>query len=457
MDLTRDPLPTLMRQIAVPAATGMFLQTILNLTSTWFAGNISTLAQAALALSFPIFFVLFTFGSGLSVGGAALVGRALGAGDRPRAAKLGGQTFILALVLGLGLTLFGPLILKPAFQSMGAEDGLYLQMGLDYMGTIFLFSPIFLVNFILNAFLTAQGDSRSMRNALTVAAVLNFPLCWWFVEGGLGIKPLGVTGLALATVIVQGGSLIYLAFRVSRTCLFRDGFWPNLKLNLKVQREVWGQVLPPALNQASVGVGIYIINWFVGHYGAEPIAAYGVAVRFEQIFLLPAFGLSMATLPLVAQNDGAGHFQRALEARSLALRIGAIISVVGTLSLFFGGYFFVSLLSSDQAVRAAGALILKFEALTFFFYLVLYINISFLQGLKRPLFAIWIGLYRQIVAPFLVLWLLAFTFNLGLWGIWLGVCLVTISGAVITEFYVRRTILTHHNNPQSNSQSSGSV
>lgn len=457
MDLTRDPLPRLMYQIAVPAATGMFLQTILNLTGTWFAGHIDTLAQAALALSFPVFFVLFTFGSGLSVGGAALVGRALGAGDRQHAARLGGQAFILALVLGLGLTLFGPYILKPAFKSMGATEGPYLQMCMDYMGTIFLFSPIFLVNYILNAFLTAQGDSRSMRNALSVAVVLNVPLCWWFMGGGLGLEPLGVTGLALATVLVQAGTLLYLAYRVSRTCLFRDGFWSYLKFNFKIQREVWGQVLPPALNQASVGVGIFIINWFVGHFGPEPMAAYGVAIRIEQLFLLPAFGLSMATLPLVAQNDGAGHFQRALDTRALALRLGAIISVVGTLSLFFGGYALISLLSPDEAVRTAGALILKFEAVTFFAYLILYINISFLQGLKRPMFAVWVGLYRQIIAPVTVLWLLAFTFDLGLWGIWMGVCLVTISGAIITEFYVRRTISTHHDNPQSNGQGRSSV
>ena len=145
MDLTRDPLPTLMRQIAVPAATGMFLQTLLTITDTWFAGRVSTLALAALSLSFPLFFVLFTFGAGLSTGASALVSRALGACDRESARRLAGQGVIQALALGVLLMIAGPWLTRPAFLSMGATEGEYLDLCLTYMNTIFFFSPAFLL------------------------------------------------------------------------------------------------------------------------------------------------------------------------------------------------------------------------------------------------------------------------------------------------------------------------
>ena len=439
MDLTKDPLSKLLWQIAVPSATGLFLQTVLNLTDTWFAGRISTLAQAALALSFPIFFILGTFGIGLSNGASALVGRALGAGNREEARRLAGQAVFLAFVLGLILMGLGPLISRPAFVSMGAE-GEYLELCLDYMDIIFLFAPFFMLMNIINAMLVTQGDSRGMRNALGAAVGINALLDWWFVEGGLGLPPLGVTGLALATSLVEVGALIYLGRRLARTGLFADGFLSALRPNLTRQKELWRQALPPALNQASVGLGIYVINWFVGKFGAEAVAAYGVAVRLEQLVLLPALGLSIAMLPLAAQNDGAGQFDRALEARRLGLRWGGWISVAAFVILVLGGPFLMGLVSPDEAVRAEGAWFLKFDASAFFAYVLLYINMAFLQGLKRPMFAIWIGLYRQIAAPLLILPLLAFSLEMGTTGIWLGTALITVSGAVVAEIYTRRVI-----------------
>ena len=440
MDLVHDPLPKLLRQIAIPAATSMFLQTLLNITSTWLAGRISTLAQASLSLSFPLFFVLIAAGYGLSAGGSALVARSLGAGDNVQVSKLSGQLIIMALVLGVALSFLSPFILEPTFLSLGATKGPYLDMCIEYMGTIFIFSPIFIFNFILNSFLTALGNSRSMRNALAVAVVFNLPLSWWFAEGGMGLEPLGVTGLAMGTVLVQAGTMIYLGYQVSRTCIFRNTFWATLKPNFKLQWEIAGQVIPPALNQASVGIGIYVISWFVGHFGPEAVAAYGVGIRFEQTVLLPAMGLSIATLPLTAQNDGAGYFERACEVRSLAIRWGFYIATVAIPLLILGGYTFASFLTIDEVVRSEGAWMMKFASLTFLPYLLLYINTSFLQGLKRPMFAIWIGLYRQVVAPLLVIWVLTFTLDLRLTGIWLGIAIVTISAAVFTEYYTRRVM-----------------
>lgn len=439
MDLTKDPLPGLLRQIAVPAATGLFLQTLLNLTNAWFAGRISTLAQAALGLSFPLFFVLFTFSAGLSTGASALVGRALGAGDVNLASRLAGQSLLTAAVMGFVLAAAGAAITRPAFISMGAE-GAYLELCLDYMNTIFYAAPFFLLLSIANAFLTAQGDSRSMRNALAVAVVANFFMSRWFIEGGLGLPPLGVRGLALSTILVQVGALAFLWIRVMKTCLFRKGLKSALKPDFGLQKELARQVLPPAVNQASVGLGIYIVNWFVGHFGADTVAAYGVGVRIEQLILLPALGISMAVLPLTAQNDGAGQFERVINLRSMAVCWGAAISLLGISVLIFGGHFLMGLISPDEAVRAKGAWYLKIDAAAFFAYVLLYINVSFLQGLKRPMFAVWMGLYRQIVAPLAVIWLLAFTLGLEATGIWLGFALVTISGAVIAEVYTRKVI-----------------
>ena len=64
--------------------------------------------------------------------------------------------------------------------------------------------------------------------------------------------------------------------------------------------------IPASVNMLTVGMGISVITYFVSHFGKEAVAAYGIGMRVEQIVLVPTIGLNIATLTLVAQNNGAG-------------------------------------------------------------------------------------------------------------------------------------------------------
>jgi Na+-driven multidrug efflux pump len=80
------------------------------------------------------------------------------------------------------------------------------------------------------------------------------------------------------------------------------------------------------------------------------------------------------------------------------------------------------------------------EALVLGAYLILYVNNSALQGLQKPAFALWIGLFRQILLPVPVFWLLAQGLGWGPSGIWWGVFLVTWSAAAVSLLYTRRVL-----------------
>ncbi|OHE16958.1 MAG: hypothetical protein A2X96_05910 [Syntrophobacterales bacterium GWC2_56_13] len=77
--------------------------------------------------------------------------------------------------------------------------------------------------------------------------------------------------------------------------------------------------VPSAANLFTIGLGIFVITYFVSGFGKETVAAYGAAMRIEQIMLLPTIGLSTATLAIVAQNSGARLFARMAEAVRMAL------------------------------------------------------------------------------------------------------------------------------------------
>jgi len=83
---------------------------------------------------------------------------------------------------------------------------------------------------------------------------------------------------------------------------------------------------------------------------------------------------------------------------------------------------------------------LRIDALVFYAYVVLFANVAALQGVKRPMYAIWIGLSRQIVAPVILFYVLVFVLGVGLMGIWWGIFAITWCAAIITIVYTRSVL-----------------
>jgi Na+-driven multidrug efflux pump len=203
-------------------------------------------------------------------------------------------------------------------------------------------------------------------------------------------------------------------------------------------KEIARQGLPASFNMLTVGMGIFVITYFVSQFGKEAVAAYGIAMRIEQIVLVPTIGLNIATLTLVAQNNGAGLLDRVQETLRKCLKYGAFIMAAGSVVVFMGARVLMTLFTGDESVIAIGATYLRIDALVLYAYVLLFVHVAALQGMKRPMFALWVGLYRQIVAPFILFWAVTRVLHFGLLGIWWGIFAITWSAAIFTLFYARR-------------------
>jgi putative MATE family efflux protein len=438
-DLTTAPVPALVRRLAVPAAIGFFFNTMFNVVDTYFAGRLSTEALAALSLSFPVFFLFVAAGSGFATGTTALVAHALGAGDRRRAALVGAQGLVLAAGLGVASTVVGLVAVPPLFRLLGAE-GPYLETCLRYMRVILAGAPLMFGVHMLNAVLNAQGDTRTFRDALIMACALNIVLDPWFMFGGLGVPPLGIGGLALATLVSQLFSVTLMARRAWRTGLLHRSAGARWRPRREVLAAIARQGLPAGGSMLTMALGVFVITWFLGQVSREAVAAYGVATRIEQILLLPAIGLNVATLTLAAQNGGANRFDRVRQAVRTALGAGAVLTAVGGALLLLLARPLMDVFTDDPAVVAIGARYLRIAAFVEFAYVILFINTSALQGLKRPALALWIGLARQILAPVLVFGLATRVWGLGLDGIWWGIFGITWAAALAAVVLARREV-----------------
>lgn len=434
-DLTTAPVPVLIRRLAIPAGTGFFFNTMFNVVDIWYGGRLSTTALAAMSLSFPVFFILLAIGTGVSTGATALIGNAIGRGARDEARQYVLQALSFALLHALALTALGMLFLPGIFRFMGAS-GDYLSLALSYMNVIFAGASFFLLNFVMSAILNSHGNTVTYRNFLICSFFLNLLLDPWFMYGGLGVPAMGLSGIAFATILIQCIGNFYLFGQLSRTGAVESFTLRELLPKWHYYRGLFGQGLPAALNMMTVTLGIFVITWFVGKFGQEAVAAYGIGTRIEQIALLPVMGLNISTLALTAQNYGAGQIDRIRTVLGVSLRYGFLMAISGTVAALLFTAELIGFFTSDPTVAAAGVRFLRIEALVFPAYVLLYICVSAMQGIKRPVFALWIGLYRQIAGPLLVFHLLTTVMGWGIMGIWWGIFAVTWSAAAIVVVYV---------------------
>jgi putative MATE family efflux protein len=438
-DLTQKPIPALIRTIAVPASIGFFFNTMFNVVDTYYGGRLSTDALAALSLSFPVFFMIIALGSGIATGTTALISNAIGGGDREKAFEYIGQAISFTLLFGIAMTIAGLVICPTLFKILGAKDQ-YLVLGLSYMNVILLGAVFFLLIYTFNAILNAQGDTRTFRNYLIGGFFLNIILDPWFMYGGFGIPEMGLPGVAWATVLIQFLGTLYMGFRAAVSELFCRNCLKKLIPRKETYIELAAQGIPASLNMMTIAIGVFVITYFISVFGKESVAAYGIATRIEQMALLPSFGLTTAALTIVGQNNGARKFHRVRETVNKCILYGISIMTIGAIVVFSFAKPLMGFFSTDPVVILIGATYLGIAAFIFQAYIILYVSVSSLQGMKKPLYAIWVGLYRQIAAPLVIFFGLVHLMGFGIVSVFWGVFGITWSAALYTLWYTRRTI-----------------
>jgi putative MATE family efflux protein len=438
-DLVTTPIPRLIRSIAIPAGIGMLAHTMFNVVDTYFAGRFSVEAVAALSLSFPLFFIIIAVGSGLATGTTSLIGNSLGEGRDEKAQTFSVQGLVFGVSISFFLTVLGLKVAPDCFRMLGAEEQ-YLETCLAYMDPIFYGTFFFMLVFMANAVLQAKGDTKSYRNFLIAGSIANIGLDPWFMYGGLGVPAMGITGVAVATVLVQAGGAVYLILRAKHSGLLDLSKLSKFRPRLDIFKEIAGQGIPASINWLTVGAGIFVITYFVSWFGQQPVAAYGIATRVEQIALLPTAGLNIAALTLAAQNNGAGRFDRVREAWIKNLQYGFWLMIAGTIFVYFLAEPLMAFFTPDTEVVAVGAQYLRISAFALYAYVVLFTSVSVLIGMKRPMFAVWMGLGRQVVAPCVLFYVLIRIFGVDLLGVWWGIFLIVWLAAAIAFLYAKSLI-----------------
>lgn len=418
--LLTEPIPLMIRRIGLPVAIGAFFNTMFNVVDTIYAGSISDEALAALSLSFPIAFVIIALGFGFSIGITALIGNALGSDRREEAEKLAIQSVSLSAFVAL-ITAILIIAASPALlQFLGATDPGYRQLALSYINPLYYGSIFFLIVQAMIAILNAQGLANPGRNFLVAGFLLNLALNPWFIFGGAGLPPLGIEGIAWATVVVQFLGCIYTGYEVSKTGLItrtglRENWFPNLK--------IWGQItrqgLPNTVDILGVSLGFFLLTYYVAQFGQESVAAFGAASRIEQVALLPVLGVNTAVLALVAQNNGGGKVARIYETFRTGMLYGGILMFTTMLLTSLFARPLMGLFTSDPEIIGIGVIFIRIRTLGLIPNAIYFCAANVLRGVKKPYWPLFWNMLRFVVLPWAFIVIFVTILGYGLNAIWI--------------------------------------
>ena len=179
---------------------------------------------------------------------------------------------------------------------------------------------------------------------------------------------------------------------------------------------------------------------------SDVLAGYGPAMRIEQLALLPTLGFSVAAMTLVGRNYGAGNIKRVKQIYNKILQYGFVITLLGTIfSIIFGKQLFL-IFTKDADVMREGLKYLYIDAWVYFAYVLISVSIAVLQGLKKPNLGMYVGAYRQFIAPMILIFILGQLLNMREIGIWWAIFIATWSAALFTYLYTKKVIKTIEQN-----------
>ena len=441
-DLTTGPMALHFRTLAIPAAFGMLFTTLYNVVDVYYAGLLSTDAQAGLAIGYQAFFILMAVGFGLSSALSTLVSNAKGSGNAAEAQRYVVQGLAFGGVITASCMVIG-WFLGPELIVLVSEPGAYRDAAMGYFYWLIFALPGFLLAYGGNGILQAHGDSRSMQRALMAAFIANIGLNPLFMFGLPGVwSGMGFNGIAAATIISQTGVMVYILVRIFRLEVMQSVQITAFQPDKDSFRKIFAQLLPAGSAMIIMFISGFVVQFALKTFGGHAVAAYGVALRIEQILLLPVLGMTGALLPIAGQNFGAQKYDRVREALKYCWGVGFAMTALATPILFFGGTFVMALFSNDPDVIRAGSSYLRVDAFLFPVYMMLFSINSLLQAFKQAIWTLWISVYRQGFAVAFFVWVFISFTDFGVQGVWFGIAAAVTSGWVLSLIILRNVART---------------
>ena len=357
-DFSQGPVWRRILDQAGPLIVAQLVHLLYNVVDRIYLGHMGDgggMALTGVGLTFPIVTLIMGFAALFGTGGVPLFSIARGAGDEARARRILGNSFTLQLVSSALLMVVGYLFMRPILFAFGASEDSFVYAK-AYLDVYLVGTAFSMIATGLNGYINAQGFPRIGMLSIVIGAAANIALDPVFIFAlGMGVK-----GAALATVISQGLSALWvLRFLTGQKAIIplkRE----NMTLDGQVVRDIAKLGTANFIMQGTTCLVQIACNATLQQFGGDLyVGVMTVVNSVREIFLLPVNGITSGSQPVISYNYGARRYDRVLSGIRFNTLIGAGYTLVAWLLVLLLPRLWFGIFSDDAAMAEAGVSALR--------------------------------------------------------------------------------------------------
>lgn len=402
------PVGKLVFNMSLPMMVSMLVQALYNIVDSIFVAKLSENALTAVSLAFPLQTLLIAVATGTGVGMNALLSKSLGEHNFKKANKIADNAAFIYAISYIVFLILGFTIVRPFYASqIGNADVEIMELGIDYLSTVMIFSFGLFTQIFFERLLTSTGRTIFSMTSQLCGAITNIILDPIMIFGLLGFPKMGVTGAAVATVIGQ-----CVAGIVAGTCnhkynhdvsLSCKGFRPDIRLI----GHIYAVGIPSIIMQSIGSIMTYSMNRILIEFSSTATAVFGVYFKLQSFFFMPVFGLNNGITPIIAFNYGAQNRKRMIKTIKLSLITAFCLTFVGFLSFELIPQVLLGMFNASEDMLAIGIPALRIIGVHYLIAWFCIICGTVFQALGKAVYSMIVSILRQLVVLIPVAYLLS--------------------------------------------------
>ncbi len=433
--LERDRIFPLLIKMGLPAVVGMMVNALYNVVDTIFVGQgVGPLAIAALAIVFPIQMIVSAIAQAIGVGTASVVSRRLGEKRHEDAARAAGTAYAAVTLATLILVAFLFLFMRPILGFFGASAET-MPFAMEYTGIVGAGFFFFSLSMCASNLIRSEGNTKTSMMGMLIGALLNTILDPLFIFGfGMGVR-----GAAVATVISQIASCVYLFGMYAR----KKTVVPIRRSYLRVDMGILGKSIalgvPSFIQSAGMSILMLLVNTSLGNYGGDKaITTYGMVHKLLMIVIMPILGIAQGFQPIAGYNYGAKRFDRVKTSLWTAVLTAFSIALFGYAFMMLFPRLSMGFFTGDADLIASSSRVLRIVVFFVPFAAIQITGSVYFQSVGKATDALVLSLSRQflLLIPFVLILPRFFGLN----GIWVAFPLADLLSTTVTVTLLLREV-----------------
>lgn len=335
INLEKGSIGKLLFQLSAPAILAQIINVLYNMVDRMYIGHIEKIGAQALTgvgVCMPLLMAISAFAALVAMGSAPRSSIMMGKKDEKTAEEIVGNSFFTLIIVAIVLTVAVRIFARPLLMIFGGSENTIVY-AMEYM-EIYALGTIFVQTSIgMNSFISAQGFAKTSMLTVTIGAVANIVLDPVFIFG----MNMGVRGAALATILSQGISSVWVIYFLCSDKAVLKIKRKNMKFKPSVMLPCLALGLSPFIMQFTEAVISICFNSSLLKYGGDiAVGTMTILTSVMQFSMLPLQGLTQGAQPIVSYNYGANNICRVKGAFKILLKSCLIYStLLWAVAIFF--------------------------------------------------------------------------------------------------------------------------